>query len=66
MLQKLTDDLSIVGIYSFIVTYVHILNSIYAALNNTWVSLYYKYLKSDKYDTLKIRSKRYMNFFTIS
>lgn len=65
MLQKLTNDLSVVGIYSFIVTYVHILNSIYTALNNTWVSLYYKYLKNDEYDTLKARSKRYMTFFTI-
>lgn len=37
MIQKLLDDNGLVGIYSFIVTFVHILNSIYTALNNTWV-----------------------------
>ena len=37
MIQKQLIDDGLVGIYSFIVTFVHILNSIYTALNNTWV-----------------------------
>ena len=65
MLQKMTTNLSIVGIYSFFITFVHILNSIYTALNNTWVPIYYSYLKNKKYSILIQRSKRYIKFFSI-
>lgn len=64
ILQKATSNYSIVGIYSFILTFVNILNSIYIALNNTWVPIYYDYLKSEKYYLLINRSRKYCDFFT--
>lgn len=64
MLQKALGDYSLVGIYSFIVTFVHILNSIYIALNNTWVPIYYGYLQEGDDATLIKRGKRYCNLFT--
>lgn len=64
MIQKIIADNSVVGLYSFLVTFVHILNSIYIALNNTWVPIYYNYLKEEKYDVLVARSQRYNNFYT--
>lgn len=48
----LVED-GLVGIYSFIVTFVHILNSIYTALNNTWVPIYYSYTKDGNYEMIK-------------
>lgn len=63
MIQKLLDDNGLVGIYSFIVTFVHILNSIYTALNNTWVPIYYGYMKNRKFDLIEKRSGRYCNLF---
>lgn len=64
MLQKMADY-SVVGIYSFIVTFVHILNSIYMALNNSWVPLYYQYLKEQNREVLFNRSCRYHDLFVI-
>lgn len=63
MIQKLLDDNGLVGIYSFIVTFVHILNSIYTALNNTWVPIYYDYTKNKKFNLIEKRSGRYCNLF---
>lgn len=65
MLQKILADNSAVGLYSFIVTFVHILNSIYIALNNTWVPLYYEYTKERQISLILRRAKRYNNLFTI-
>lgn len=64
MLQRQVKDNSIVGIYSFIITFVHILNSIYVALNNTWIPIYYRYLKKLDLEHIKKRSRRYFDFFT--
>lgn len=64
MLQKILKDVGAVGIYSFIVTFVHLLNTIYVALNNTWTPIYYSYLKNNNMDELRIRSNRYFDFFT--
>ena len=65
MLQKLIKNNGIVGVYSFFVTFVHILNAVYTALNNTWVPLFYKYLKQRDYVLLKKRSKNYVNLFSL-
>jgi len=65
MLQKLLSDNAIVGIYSFIVTFVHILNSIYMALNNTWVPIFYDYLKAGEINLMMHRAKRYNTLFAI-
>ena len=63
MLQKILTDNSVVGIYSFIVTFVHILNSIYNALNNTWVPIYYDFTKRDEVTAILRRANRYSNLF---
>ncbi len=65
MLQKLLGDNGTVGVYSFFVTFVHILNSLYTALNNTWVPIYYGYTKENKFEEIELRSKSYHNCFTI-
>lgn len=65
MLQKLLHDDGTVGIYSFFVTFVHILNSVYIALNNTWVPIFYECLKKRQTETVRVRSKRYLNLFTV-
>lgn len=64
MLQKMSSY-SVVGVYSFIITFVHILNSLYIALNNSWVPLYYQYLKGDNKELLYKRSCKYHNFYVI-
>lgn len=63
MIQKLLSDDGLVGIYSFIVTFIHILNSIYTALNNTWVPIYYGYTKNNENKLIIKRSNRYCNLF---
>lgn len=65
MLQKLLADNSSVGLYSFIVTFVHILNSIYIALNNTWVPVFYDHLKEGKTDEVVRRAKQYNLLFSM-
>lgn len=65
MLQKLLNDTSAVGIYSFIFNFVHIINIIYNALNNTWVPLYYDHLKENDLDQVHRRSKNYITLYTI-
>lgn len=65
MLQKMLSEYSSVGIYSFIITFVHIMNSIYIALNNTWVPIYYEYLKKKDLQSLFERGKRYHDLYII-
>lgn len=65
MLQKLMDDTAAVGIYSFIFNFVHIINIIYSALNNTWVPLYYDHLKLNDMEAVQKRSKNYIVLYTI-
>ena len=64
MLQQLLNDNGIVGIYSFIFTFVHILNIIWSALNNTWVPFYYDYVKQNNIELIHRRSKNYMFLYT--
>lgn len=65
MLQKMIKDIGVVGVYSFIVTFVHVLNSIYTALNNTWVPIYYDYTKNGRHKEIRMRASRYADFFTL-
>lgn len=64
MLQKMLQDNSTVGVYSFIVTFVHVLNSIYVALNNTWIPIYYSYIKEKSNEELYARTRSYAFLFT--
>lgn len=65
MLQKLMNDNGAVGIYSFIFNFVHIINIIYSAMNNTWVPLYYDHLKAGEMDAIRRRTRNYMVLYTI-
>ena len=65
MLQKLLNNNSAVGIYSFIFTFTHILNIIWNALNNTWVPFYYDYVKQGDIETIERKSKNYIFLYTI-
>lgn len=65
MLQKLLDDNGAVGIYSFVFNFVHILNVIYSALNNTWVPLYYDHMKSNENEDIQRRSKNYIALYAV-
>ena len=64
MLQKFLNDNSYVGVYSFFATFVHVLNSIYIALNNTWVPIYYEYTKQHQKSIILSRSKSYCKLFS--
>lgn len=65
MLQQLLDDTALVGIYSFCFTFVHIINILWSALNNTWLPFYYEYVKAGDTDTIRRRSRNYMWLYTI-
>ena len=65
MLQKMLLDNSAVGIYSFVFNFVHIINVIYGALNNTWVPLYYDHMKNGELEAIQKRSKNYIALYTV-
>lgn len=65
MLQKLLADNAAVGIYSFVFNFVHIINVIYGALNNTWVPLYYDHMKNAELELIQKRSKNYIALYTV-
>lgn len=65
MLQKLLSDNAAVGIYSFVFNFVHILNVIYSALNNTWVPLYYDHMKNGEDADIQRRSKNYIALYAV-
>lgn len=65
IIQKISYDLSLVGIYSFMVTLVHLLSIVGTALGNTWTPMFYGYLKEGNTETLIMRGKRYLHFFTL-
>ena len=65
MLQKILYDNATVGIYSFITTFTHVINTIAIALNNTWVPIFYALLKSSDYKTIIKRSKNYGDIFLV-
>lgn len=65
MLQKLMADNAAVGVYSFVFNFVHIINVIYSALNNTWVPIYYDHMKGGEMDSIRQRSKNYIVLYTV-
>ncbi len=65
LLKQLLSDNTVVGIYSFCSTFVHIISIIWSALNNTWVPFYYDYVKQGDVETIKRKSKNYMFLYTV-
>ncbi len=64
MLQKFTTG-EIVGIYSFVITFTHLLNVIWLAFNNTWVPFYFDDMKKGNVENIKKRTKNYVFLFTV-
>ena len=64
MMQKMLNDYSSVGIYSFIVTFSHVIGTVYSALNNTWIPIYYDCLKRNDDVVLINRARKYIRFYT--
>lgn len=64
MLQSLVSN-SAVGIYALACTFSSVLNSIYHALNNSWVPFYYEYTRVGQIYKIKKHSKNYIELFTI-
>ena len=64
MLQKIVNY-DIAGIYSFIVTFTHLINVIWLAFNNTWVPFYYDDMKYKRIGVIKGKTKNYMVLFTV-
>ena len=65
MLQRILNDNSAVGIYSFAFTFTHILNIIWNALNITWVPFYYDYVKQGDVEAIDRKSRNYIFLYTI-
>lgn len=63
MLQKFTTG-EIVGIYSFVVTFTHLINVIWLAFNNTWVPFYFDDMKNRNVENIKKKTKNYVFLFT--
>lgn len=64
MLQWLLGSSS-AGIYSLACTFGAVLNTIWSALNNSWVPFYYEYTKLGQIEQMKKHAKNYIELFTI-
>lgn len=64
MLQKIVGN-SAVGIYSLACTFAAVLNTIYNALNNSWVPFYYEYTKQNQIEEMRKHAKNCIELFTI-
>jgi len=64
MLQNLISN-SAVGIYALACTFSGVLNTIWSALNNSWVPFYYEYTRVNQIDEMKKHARNYTELFTI-
>lgn len=64
MLQGMINN-SAAGIYSLACTFGAVLNTIWSALNNSWVPFYYEYTRNGQIDEIKKHVRNYIELFTI-
>lgn len=64
MLQNMESN-SAAGIYSLACTFAAVLNTIYHALNNSWVPFYYEYTKQKQIEEMRKHARNYIELFTI-
>ena len=64
MLQALVSN-SAAGIYALACTFGAVLNTVWSALNNSWVPFYYEYTRLDQIDKMKKHARNYTELFTI-
>ena len=64
MLQSMVSN-SAAGIYALACTFSAVLNTIYHALNNSWVPFYYEYTRQNQAEEIKLHVRNYIELFTI-
>ena len=64
MLQRMVSN-SAAGIYALAYTFSTVLNSVWHALNNSWVPFYYEYTKNNQIAEMKQHAKNYIELFTV-
>lgn len=64
MLQNMVNNSS-AGIYSLASTFSSVLNTIYHALNNSWVPFYYEYTRKSQIKEMRKHARNYIELFTI-
>jgi len=64
MLQGMVSN-SVAGIYALACTFGAVLQTVWNALNNSWVPFYYEYTRKDQIDTMKKHARNYTELFTI-
>ena len=64
MIQGLMDN-SAAGIYSLSCTFGAVLQTVWNALNNSWVPFYYEYTKNNQNDEMQKHAHNYIELFTI-
>ena len=64
MLQSMVSN-SAVGIYALACTFSGVLNTLWSALNNSWVPFYYEYTRTEQLGEMKKHARNYIELFTI-
>ena len=64
MLRSLVSN-SAAGIYALACTFGAVLNTVWSALNNSWVPFYYEYTRLHQIEEMKKHAKNYTELFTI-
>lgn len=63
MLQNMMDN-STAGIYALACTFSGVIQTLWNALNNSWVPFYYEYTKNNQIEEIKIHTKNYIELFS--
>lgn len=64
MIQSMIGNSS-VGIYSLAYVFASIVNSLWVALNRSWIPFFYDYQKKGEIERIRICSKNYMQLFSV-
>ena len=64
MLQSMVSN-SAAGIYALACTFGAVLNTVWNALNNSWVPFYHEYTRQNQIEEMKSHAKNYTELFTI-
>ena len=64
ILQNMVSNAA-VGIFSLACTFGGVLNTIWVALNNSWVAFYYEYTRLKQIEEMRKHAKNYIELFTI-
>jgi O-antigen/teichoic acid export membrane protein len=64
MLDMMLEDRSLVGFYSYAVSFSHLIVAIWSGINNSWVSFLFDDLGRQDYVSIKKKSENYLFIFT--